>query len=174
MKSECLSLNIRFCRQAKKLCRLELIWKERERTYPESQGQFSNNPHSLPIKLPKERPTACCFCSFISVAAARIKHFPLSYRKQNVAIPFQSRKKKWRRNSEEKNSCFSSQILSEGDKDVNTCYDIFDSTKHWHGVIWIISSSCSKKKIQYDRVNGVFVPRADECLVTMKSFSQRS
>ena len=67
----------------------------------------------------------------LSHPCSPIKHFSLRYRKQNVGNTVSKLK-----NSDEKilkekkkQNCFSSQILCEGGKDMDTCYDIFDSTK---------------------------------------------
>lgn len=66
----------------------------------------------------------------LSHPCSPIKHFSLRYRKQNVrnAVSLQLKNSDEKILKETKN-CFSSQILCEGGKNMDTCYDIFDSTK---------------------------------------------
>lgn len=66
----------------------------------------------------------------LSHPCSPIKHFSLRYRKQNVgnAVSLQLKNSDEKILKETKN-CVSSQILCEGGKNMDTCYDIFDSTK---------------------------------------------
>lgn len=93
MKSDGLSLNIGFCRQSKKLCRLKLNLKERQRTYPDNQSPFLNNLFSFLIKWPNQKPAACHLFYFSPVTPARIKHFSLRQKTMQAILCFKAGKK---------------------------------------------------------------------------------
>lgn len=93
MKSDCLSLNIRFCRLSKKLYRLELTLKVRQRTYPENQSSLLNNLYVLLIKWPNQRLLAWCLF-YYPCHSSKDKTFSLGHRKQNVGNTASKLKKK--------------------------------------------------------------------------------
>lgn len=106
MKSDCLSLNIRFCRLSKKLYRLELTLKVRQRTYPENQSPLLNNLYVLLIKWPNQRLVACSLFYYPCHSSKDKTFFPKTQKTECWQYCFKAEKKekKWRRKSKENTS----------------------------------------------------------------------
>lgn len=93
MKSDCLSLNIRFCRLSKKLYRLELTLKVRQRTYPENQSPLLNNLYVLLIKWPNQRLVACSLFYYPCHSSKDKTFFPKTQKTECWQYCFKAEKK---------------------------------------------------------------------------------